>query len=144
MKPYIILVILLICVGCQPSEKPQKPDRLISKDKMVDILYDILVLNSTKGINKSVIEINGIKPENYIYEKYNIDSLQFALSNEYYGYHIEDYESIINRLEKRLNSDKALFEKQAEEEDRYQLRKRDSIRNLSDSLNAKKIKNKQK
>lgn len=145
MRCFVSIIALIICFGCQPLDKPKKPDNLISKDKMVDILYDVLVLNTSKGINKSVLEMNGIKPENYIYEKYNIDSLQFALSNEYYGFYVEDYESIIDGVEKRVIKDEALYKKQVEKEATDLQRKRDSLRDLSDSLNVKsRIKNKEK
>ena len=35
---------------------------------------------------------NNVSPVTYIYEKHQIDSLQFAESNEYYAYDIKDYE----------------------------------------------------
>ena len=36
-------------------------------------MYDAFILNSAKGVNKRVLEKNGVFPEEYIFEKYNID-----------------------------------------------------------------------
>ena len=70
---------------------------------MVDILYDMSLISVSKGINKSVLENNGMKPKKYILKKYNIDSLQFVLSNEYYSKDLEKYlkiyEQVLNKLE---------------------------------------------
>ena len=55
------------------------PDNLISaEEKMVDILYDMSLISVSKGINKRILENNGMKPKKYILKKYNIDSLQFV------------------------------------------------------------------
>ena len=44
-----------------------------------------------------------MKPKKYILKKYNIDSLQFVLSNEYYSKDLERYlniyEEVLNKLE---------------------------------------------
>ena len=70
---------------------------------MVDILYDMSLISVSKGINKSVLENNGMKPKKYILKKYNIDSLQFVLSNEYYSKDLEKYlkiyEQVLSKLE---------------------------------------------
>lgn len=128
----------LSIIGCNSVEKPKKPENLISKDKMVDILYDVFILTSAKGTSKRILEDHGIYPENYVFEKHQIDSLQFALSNEYYGFHVEEYESIIARVEDRFNKDKVKFEADIAEEGKEKKRKKDSIKKLGDSLNFKK------
>ena len=70
---------------------------------MVDILYDMSLISVSKGINKRILENNGMKPKKYILKKYNIDSLQFVLSNEYYSKDLERYlkiyEEVLNKLE---------------------------------------------
>jgi hypothetical protein len=140
MKRYIAVLIVISFFGCHSSSKPKKPENLISKDKMVNILYDVFILNAAKGANKSILEEQGIYPENYVFEKYDIDSLQFALSNDYYGFYVEDYESIIERVESRIDSDKETYKVLAEKEEKDKQRKRDSIRELSDSTKVKSTK----
>ena len=88
--------------GCGDSERPSKPDNLIPKEKMSDILYDAFLLNAAKGINRNVLEINGVLPEAYVYKKYSIDSTQFALSNAYYAYDIEVYKGIMEQVKLKI------------------------------------------
>ena len=74
------------------------PDNLIAEEKMVDILYDMSLISVSKGINKRILENNGMKPKKYILKKYNIDSLQFVLSNEYYSKDLERYLKIYEEV----------------------------------------------
>ena len=57
-------------------------------------MFDVLLLNSAKGLQKKTLELHGVYPEDYVYTKYSIDSLQFALSNNYYAYDVESYKKI--------------------------------------------------
>lgn len=134
MRRILICFLVLAFLGCRSSGKPEKPDNLIPKEKMVDILYDVFVLNAAKGANKIILENNGIYPENYVFEKYDIDSLQFAESNAYYGFYVEDYEAIIADVDQRIKRDKLRYEKLVEEEDKKKQREKDSLRKLKDTM----------
>ena len=99
-----ILFILFIFCSCEfVNNENLVPDNLIAEEKMVDILYDMSLISVSKGINKRILENNGMKPKKYILKKYNIDSLQFVLSNEYYSKDLEKYlkiyEQVLNKLE---------------------------------------------
>ena len=122
---YIIFIYFL--VSCSGNKKPDKPENLISKEKMVNVLIDMSLLSSAKGINKSKIENNGIMPESYVYKKHNIDSLQFVDSNSYYTYNLDEYQDIIKKVTDSLNKLRenynTLVEEEAEEK-----RKQDSIK----------------
>ena len=108
---YILLIVLIISCKNNSIDKPKKPDNLIPKDSMVEILYDISLVSSAKGVNKKLMEKKGLVPEYYIYKKHNIDSLQFALSNEYYAFNIETYEDIYKSVKIKLEKDKKHFQK---------------------------------
>ena len=120
---YYIFILGFLFLGCNTTDKPKKPENLISKDKMVDILFDTFVLNSAKGTKKQVLEKNGMLPKSYIFEKYNIDSLQFALSNEYYAYDVEVYESIISQLSSKIDAEKKIYQAQ----EKTEKKKKDSL-----------------
>ena len=91
---------------------------------MVDVLYDHMLLNAAKGINKKILEKHIANPTQYIFDKYNIDSTQFTQSNTYYAHNSEVYASIYNRLKERLELDKKTMEDLVAEEKK----KRDSVR----------------
>lgn len=96
-----IFGILLLVSGCG-DEAVKKPDNLIEKDKMVDIIYDLSLVEAIRSQRPTVFEKNNINPNTYIYKKYGIDSLQFAKSNEYYASDIKGYKKIYEEVSKRL------------------------------------------
>lgn len=130
MKKLLYLVVCLV-FSCNPSvEKPKKPENLIPEDKMVDIMYDIFILNSAKGVNKKMLELNGILPKDYVFEKYSIDSTQFAESNNYYVYDTKTYESILNKIAEKIDAKKKEYEALDKIEEADKKRKEDSIRRV--------------
>lgn len=137
MRYFLVCILTLSLLSCRSSDQPEKPNNLIPKDKMASILYDVFVLNAAKGSSKIVLENNGIYPENYVFAKYDIDSLQFAESNTYYGFYVEEYEAIIADVEQRINVNRELYKKLVEEEDKRKKRTRDSINKTKDSLKIK-------
>ena len=99
-----LIYILLIFYSCGSlTEENVKPNNLIPEDKKIDILYDMSLISVSKGINKRILENNGMKPKKYILKKYKIDSLQFVVSNEYYSKDLEIYlsiyEEVLNKLQ---------------------------------------------
>lgn len=123
-----ILVLSLLTIACNDSVNIKKPDNLISKDKMSDILYDLYTVNASKGVNKKLLESNGLMPETYVLTKYNIDSTQFADSNTYYSFDIETYKAIVEKVKTRLEKEKEKYEKIKEKEDESFKKRRDSIK----------------
>lgn len=133
---YIIVITLL--ASCYSFKKPKKPDNLLSKKNMVDIIMDIKLLSAATGANKIVLNDNNISPENYIYKKYNTDSLQFALSNDYYAYYIKDYESIYTKVKDSLEALKTIY-KDLEEQEKREKKERDSLSLLKNNDTVKPI-----
>jgi len=148
MKGYYLLIIVMISLSCDGSKKPVKPDNLISKDKMMNILYDAYVLNASKASNRKTLEANGIFPETYLYEKYDIDSVQFANSNTYYAYDAEGYKAMISSIKNRLNKDKQVYDNLLKAEEEAKKRRQDSLRKVrekrADSIKRLKIPEKEK
>lgn len=107
MRTIIFIFVCVLLLRCGNSDRPEKPENLISKDKMSDVIYDVFVLNAAKGINNRILENHGIMPQEYVYKKHNIDSLQFAKSNDYYAYDIKIYESIMEKVKQKLEAEKA-------------------------------------
>ncbi len=126
-KSIVLLIAILLCFSCEPNLKPEKPDNLIPKDKMTDLLFDMFIVTSAKGIKRTKFESFGLDPEDYILKKYNIDSLQFAESNNYYAYDVELYKSMIEDVKAKLSSEKEKYEAIEKKEEEERKRKRDSL-----------------
>lgn len=104
-KAIVFLFGLILIVSCQDSVV-EKPDNLIDKDQMVDIIYDLSLLEAIKSSNYGALESRKIDPTTYVYKKYKIDSVQFAKSDRYYASDIDVYSGIYDKVSKRLESNR--------------------------------------
>ena len=110
MKKVLLFLVAIFVIGCQESGIV-KPNNLIEKDKMVNVLYDISLLEAVKNQNIS----GGITPEQinkFIYKKYKIDSLQFVNSNKYYASEVEEYKKMFQKVKDRLEAESKKLEAQ--------------------------------
>ncbi|MBT8306032.1 MAG: DUF4296 domain-containing protein [Maribacter sp.] len=96
------LAVLLISCGEKLMEKPED---LIPKEKMINILKDMTILNSAKSTNISVFHDNKIEPTSFIFSEYGIDSLQFVTSDRYYASLPNEYEAMYIEIEKQLEAE---------------------------------------
>lgn len=120
MKKAILILVGLLFLAC--GEKVvEEPENLIPKEKMTDILYDLAILNATKSSFSSVFEKTGIDIMEFLYEKYDIDSIQFAESDLYYASVPLEYQSIYEDIDARIERRKEAMEKAT-------TRRNDSIR----------------
>ena len=131
IKHLSFLILSLLLSSCYKVKKPNKPENLISEDNMVNILVDMAIMSSAKGVNKSNIEKNGIIPDAYIYKKNNIDSTTFANSNAYYAFDIKKYDAIYLRVKDSLTILREKYKAIDEEEKK--------IKEKKDSINRAKI-----
>ncbi len=114
--------------ACQRAKRPERPDNLIPKEKMADILLDMFIVNSAKGVNKRVLERNGVDPETYILDKHGIDSIQFAASNAFYAYDIKDYRQIMDDVARKIEHQKVKYDSINKVEEAERKRRNDSMR----------------
>ena len=103
MKHWVpILILILSILGCQNVERPEKPKNLISKEKMVDVLTEAYLANAARSVNNQAIIDKGIQVDSLIFKKFEVDSVQFAKSNDYYAADINMYLDIFQKVEARL------------------------------------------
>lgn len=101
---YFSIIVLIIVLSCQSVTTPEKPDNLIPKEKMIDIMMESYLSNAARSVNNRKIRSYGLKLDSLIYAKYDVDSLQFAKSNDYYAADLQTYESIFTTIDERLNA----------------------------------------
>ncbi|MDB4292096.1 DUF4296 domain-containing protein [Maribacter sp.] len=100
---WIYSVVLVLLVSCGEELIP-KPDNLIPKDKMVDIIQEMAVINIARSTYTEILRDNEIDPTGFVLKKYNVDSLQFVESDRYYVSKPGEYEDIYEIVEKRLEA----------------------------------------
>lgn len=110
MKKLCSFVLIISLLGCNEN-LIDKPENLIPEDKMVEVLKDLAIVNAAKSTNIAVLQDNGIEPMDYIYKKYDIDSLQFVESDLYYASLPRgEYERIYKKVESKLEQEAKVIE----------------------------------
>lgn len=110
MKKIIpFLVLLMIFASCK-KEVVKKPNRLIERDKMINVMYDLSIVQAIQIQDPNSLVKYNIIPNKYIFKKYKIDSLQFAQSNIYYAADFKGYKIMFDEISSRLNSNKSILE----------------------------------
>lgn len=116
MKKVVPFLAILTFLGCK-EDVVKQPKHLIKKSKMVNIMYDLALLEAIKYQNPAVLDSNQIHPKQFIYKKYGVDSLQLAQNNVYYASDYKNYkimyEEVVKRIEKDKNRAKALIKIEA-------------------------------
>lgn len=145
-KILLLLTVLTGFISCK-EDAVDKPDNLIEKDKMIDVMYDLSILDAIKYQNPTSLETYKINPSQYIYKKYKVDSAQFAQSNIYYASNYTDYKDMYDELIKRIDEKKTVLDSLVIREDKKQAKMQaDSIKRIKvtpikkDSLLIKKPK----
>ena len=105
MKKFIVVTILCTLLSCKETALP-KPKNLIDKDVMVEILYDIAIIEAIKVSQPFSLEAKGISAKTYIYKKYKVDSIQFAKSDKFYATDVQQYTKIYQQVIDKINAQK--------------------------------------
>ena len=105
MKNIVFLFFSLLVLSCSKNPVP-KPDNLLDEEVMVDIIFDISVLQATDGSMPNKLFENNIKMDQYIFEKYKIDSLTYRQNQNYYAADTRKYKKIYKKVIERLEEEK--------------------------------------
>lgn len=71
---------------------------------MVNIIYDLTILDGIKSSDPA--KFQSFNQNSFVYHKYNIDSLQFVKSNQYYASDIHKYKELYDRVNQMVHADK--------------------------------------
>ena len=116
MRNIVISFIAIIYLFSCSNKSAKKPDNLIPLETMEEVIYDVYMLNAIKISNKKLLQNEEVSFKKEIFEKYKIDSLQFAKSNDFYAADFETYKALIERIKKRMDSNKKALEELMEKE----------------------------
>lgn len=104
MKQVLFLFVSLIFYSCSNNPIP-KPDRLLDEDVMVNLIFDIAILQATDGAMPSKLNENNIVMDKYVFEKYKIDSITYIQNQRYYAADVKKYKKIYKKVIERLDSE---------------------------------------
>lgn len=102
MRKMLYMVILFSLFSCNDNPV-ETPDRLLDEEVMVDILYDISLLQAADGYVPEKLTSNNVRINSFIYNKYKIDSVTYYQNHKYYAGDVKKYKKmykeVINRIE---------------------------------------------
>lgn len=107
MKKILFILTTLFFLSCNNKSEIKKPNKFIESETMENILYDLALLQALKSYSPDKLKENSINPKTYIYQKYKIDSLQFAQNNIYYATQSDEYSLMFERISKKIQANKA-------------------------------------
>lgn len=99
-----ILGLLISFTSCK-NKAVEKPDNLLSEDKMIDIIYDIAILQAAENYKPINLSDAGVKVNNYIYKKYNIDSTTYYQNHKYYASDVNNYKKIYKKVLEKITTE---------------------------------------
>ncbi len=107
-----MIIAVLFIFSCDNKFKVAKPNVLIKQSVMENILYDIGLLKAAKSKKFKVLNDNNVVAGEYIYRKYNIDSVTLRQNIEYYSANFFDTsKEIEEKIALKLKSEMIEVEK---------------------------------
>lgn len=106
---------VLLAAACQDLHPIKKPKKVLTPIEMEEILTDMILLDAMISVNNFRIDNHEIDVPNFVYNKYEIDSITLQKNiefyNENYKLNNEIYTNVktnIEELKQRLEQDKKL------------------------------------
>jgi site-specific DNA-adenine methylase len=118
-KIYILLTILLLSISSCDDPVVEKPEKLIPKEKMIEMLTDIHIAEATYNIRKNQDSLlhNSNSADFYysILKKYNEPDTIFEKSYIYYASNPKNFEKMYRQVMNNLNEMEQEFSRRKNE-----------------------------
>lgn len=106
MKKLVVLLLFSICFSCG-RDRAEKPEHLLTEEEIVNIMYDLSLLQAMSSAAQVEMDSAKIDPSKYIFKKYKIDSLTLAQNEKYYANDMEKYQKLHIKVSDKLAAQKA-------------------------------------
>jgi hypothetical protein len=100
-----LVILMFFTVNCK-DKNASIPKPLLTEAQMIDILYDLSIVDAIRLNNPAVLSENKVNTSQFIFEKHQIDSVTFAANNQYYAGQFETYIRIYDSIYSRLDNQK--------------------------------------
>ncbi|MFT5753616.1 MAG: hypothetical protein ACI9FW_000423 [Flavobacterium sp.] len=101
MKKLLFILISVLLLSC--NDKPvSKPDNLLSKETMEDIIYELAILQAAETYKPQTLSDSNIKIKQYVYKKYNLDSTIYYQNYKYYASDIKVFKKMYRHVNERI------------------------------------------
>ncbi len=100
----LLFLIFFLIISCN-NTIIKKPENLIERDQMVDIIYDLSILEGMKSTNSAGNEYP--TATQFLKKKYKIDSLTYSKNSHYYSSDLIEYKKMFDEVKQRLEENNA-------------------------------------
>lgn len=105
MKKLLLFFIGLVFITSSCNNGAvEKPNNLLDEDQMVDMIYDLSLLDAMRN-QGSFSQKKYPTSTEFLKQKYKIDSLTFAKNTLYYASDLKKYKRIYDNVKKRLDNE---------------------------------------
>lgn len=139
IKKISFTIIFTLVLSCTSNTIYKKPDNLIEKELMVELITQIQLANVVGDV-KNKKGVRKIEYMSLVYKNFGIDSAQFAQSNLYYSSKIDEYADIFQEVQRNLEALNKEYETQKEIRDSIKRIERIEIREKTKLLQQSKVK----
>ncbi len=108
MKLFYSLFLILILFSCSENVVP-KPKHLLEKEEMINVLYDVALLQASEAAMPYYLNGKNIKIATYIFDKYKIDSTTYYQNQKYYASKPADYKRMHQKVLEKLEQEKQKY-----------------------------------
>lgn len=133
MKKLVSILFVVSLVSCTGNTIYKKPENLIPRDTMVQLLVDMHIAAASKPV-KNIQKKKDVNYMALVYEKYKIDSVRFNESNVFYTSKIDEYDKLLGDVKSILEEKRDMVKKELTRLDSIKFPKK-----YSDSAKAKKL-----
>lgn len=134
MNRFLYIAFLSVfLINCTSNTIIKKPDDLISKEQMVDLLTDMFLASGAQHIKNTNLKRN-VDYFPLVFEKHQIDSARFKKSNYYYTSKIDDYDQILKEVDSRLRKLRSQFKEERELADSLKKLEKNELKMKKDSI----------
>lgn len=109
MKKLAFILVSALALSSCGNQGAEQPKKLLSEEQMVDMLYDISILQAINSYSPSKLDSSKVDARNYIYKKYKTDSLTFAQNHQYYASDLDVYAGIQKKVAEKIDQDKIKY-----------------------------------
>lgn len=126
-KIVTIFVCLSVLISCSDVQEREEPDKLLSKDKMIEVYTDMILLDALRRSNPVNFKSYELKASEHIYNKFDVDSTTLSQNIKYYNLEFEANSDIFEQVKLNIEQKNEIY---------------DSITKVRDSLKRLKTKKK--
>jgi hypothetical protein len=103
MERLFIIVVLSFLFSCSQFKDRNPPNNLIGQELMSKIMLDVILMKNINRNGYAIKEKRNLLVDQYILQKYGVDSLQFTRSQYFYSKNPKEYSYIFEVIQAKLS-----------------------------------------